>query len=92
MGHAVAVQEGLYRSCGFADRDTDQVNKYAKSMGLAVCNTLFQKRSILLITESSGVDYILTRTNQMNLVNEVNVFPAEECVTEHNFLRCVANN
>lgn len=82
----------MYGSCGFADRDTDQVNEYAKIMALAVCNTLFEKRSILLITESSGVDYILTGTNQMNLVNEVNVFPAEEYVTEHNFLSCVTNN
>lgn len=82
----------MYGSCGFTDRDTDQVNEYAKIMALAVCNTLFEKRSILLITESSGVDYILTGTNQMNLVNEVNVFPAEEYVTEHNFLSCVTNN
>ena len=78
---------------GFGENNTvgEQDLEYAESIGLAVCNTLFQKRSNHLVTYSSGntqtqIEYILTGKSQGNLVTDVKVIAGEEYVTQHKLL------
>ena len=69
----------------------DSILSFAQAYHLVVANTYFQKKDEHLITYTSGdrcstVDYIITRREKLNNINDCKVIPGECDITQHRIL------
>ena len=81
------LQQVVWMSMVALDMELELL-EFGLALDMVVCNTLCNKRSSRLITYSSGgvntqIDYMLMKTRDKKILNDVKVIPGEEVFTQH---------
>ena len=93
VGKTSSGYEGVHGGFGYGDRNVEGVRilEFGDAMNLVICNTMFTKDDMKLVTYESGsvksvVDYVLVRKKDRRLVRNAKIIAGEECVYKHKLL------